>query len=658
MDNLFLLLAAVATAGLVGLGGESVAGGFSSFRPEAGLALGILTRFGLPSWPIALLVLCVATPSQVVPLPVALVWAMLGTAQATATAILLRRSDHRPPTMRETLAGIGIVTAACAAGATAATITLECAGLLDPGSRIPFTLSWWFGDLSGCLLMAPAFVFAGQGRQSAPDTAQRLRRGVLALAGAAATWFGHAAVGLAAPLIALPMALVAGRRLGPGGAAPLLMSCGLASLAALTHDAVVVADLMASLGGVATHAISLLLLACGGLLAAARRPTAATDPTTGPTERSTTRPADPVSSDSLLDDEIPIDLDHELRQTLRNATPVESPRAKAPDHHDVDVDRILLGMKAELGLLIGSTDRLSVGTAAGTVRIQIDDTSFRHLVREIVLLAAEDATPHTRIAIRTTVQTSVHCTELVVEARDEVDDDADSSLGIMLQDAAEDLGRCDASLTTLRGMIESAGGHLEVDYNDIDTGVVYRALLPIDPVAIDDDAPDLWNWASDSDSDAPGTSGALPLETPAAREMVLVCQVNGVPQREMVETLTTLGLRVVVADRPEDALTILAANANHLALAVLDDLLPGQSGIDLGRRLRSVVQNLPIILTGIQRPNPALAAAIDSEDAIAWIRKPLRIEELTHEVRRLVGSAPASDGAPTSVTDLLSHFPG
>lgn len=101
--------------------------------------------------------------------------------------------------------------------------------------------------------------------------------------------------------------------------------------------------------------------------------------------------------------------------------------------------------------------------------------------------------------------------------------------------------------------------------------------------------------------------------------------------------LLGMGVEVVTFDSAEGYL--LAANGRHLACLIVDLLLPGMSGLELLRRLRSAGNDVPVILLADESDVPTAVAAM-REGATDFIEKPCvdvavqkQIQKLLHRPR-------------------------
>lgn len=81
------------------------------------------------------------------------------------------------------------------------------------------------------------------------------------------------------------------------------------------------------------------------------------------------------------------------------------------------------------------------------------------------------------------------------------------------------------------------------------------------------------------------------------------------------------------------------AHDGEIRCLILDNRMPGMSGPELQRRLRSLGRRVPVIfITGHQDPH--VRKQVLEEGAFAWLEKPFEQGELLDAVRRAVQGGP------------------
>jgi FixJ family two-component response regulator len=100
-----------------------------------------------------------------------------------------------------------------------------------------------------------------------------------------------------------------------------------------------------------------------------------------------------------------------------------------------------------------------------------------------------------------------------------------------------------------------------------------------------------------------------------------------------------LGIDVSTFDSAESYM--LAADGRHLGCLIVDLLLPGMSGLELLRRLRSAGNDVPVILLADESDVPTAVAAI-REGATDFIEKPYVDVAVLKQVQKLLRAPPPS----------------
>jgi FixJ family two-component response regulator len=128
--------------------------------------------------------------------------------------------------------------------------------------------------------------------------------------------------------------------------------------------------------------------------------------------------------------------------------------------------------------------------------------------------------------------------------------------------------------------------------------------------------------------------------TPAQQDappVVGVIDPDPVARNGLRTLLHGLGIDVSTFDSAESYL--LAANGRHLACLIVDLLLPGMSGLELLRRLRSAGNDVPVILLADESDVPTAVAAI-REGATDFIEKPYVDVAVLKQVQKLLRGPP------------------
>jgi two-component system response regulator FixJ len=121
-----------------------------------------------------------------------------------------------------------------------------------------------------------------------------------------------------------------------------------------------------------------------------------------------------------------------------------------------------------------------------------------------------------------------------------------------------------------------------------------------------------------------------PQDTPP---VVGVIDPDPVAREGLRSFLHGVGVDVSTFDSAESYL--LAANGRHLACLIVDLLLPGMSGLEFLRRLRSAGNDIPVVLLADESDVPTAVAAM-REGATDFIEKPYVNVAVLRQVQKLL----------------------
>jgi FixJ family two-component response regulator len=128
------------------------------------------------------------------------------------------------------------------------------------------------------------------------------------------------------------------------------------------------------------------------------------------------------------------------------------------------------------------------------------------------------------------------------------------------------------------------------------------------------------------------------LEAPG---LVVIIDSDPLARAAMQTMLRPLGVKVLSFDSAESYL--LSGPARSLACLIVDLLLPGMSGLELLRRLRSSGSNVPVILLA-EESDVATAVSAMREGATDFIEKPYVEAAVLKQVQKLLRAQ--GDGTP------------
>ncbi|HMM77049.1 MAG TPA: PAS domain S-box protein [Gammaproteobacteria bacterium] len=183
-------------------------------------------------------------------------------------------------------------------------------------------------------------------------------------------------------------------------------------------------------------------------------------------------------------------------------------------------------------------------------------------------------------------------------------------------------------LAIVHGIVHDYGGHLTVSTAS-GTGTTIRVLLPLEQ----------------AEPEAPAEKsrgGALAAEPSLAGHVLLVDDDADVAQY-MRDLLERWGLQVSAYADGHAAAAAFALNPGAWQLAVLDQTMPGITGLELARRLRARREDFPIVLyTGYS--DALNEEAVRQAGIAALVKKPLD----KRNFRRVLGSLLAPREAPVT----------
>jgi FixJ family two-component response regulator len=124
-----------------------------------------------------------------------------------------------------------------------------------------------------------------------------------------------------------------------------------------------------------------------------------------------------------------------------------------------------------------------------------------------------------------------------------------------------------------------------------------------------------------------------------APPIVGVIDPDPVARNGLKTLLYGLGIDVSTFDSAESFL--LATDGRHIGCLIVDLLLPGMSGLELLRRLRSAGNDVPVILLADESDVPTAVAAM-REGATDFIEKPYVDVAVMKQVQKLLRNPPAA----------------
>ena len=172
-------------------------------------------------------------------------------------------------------------------------------------------------------------------------------------------------------------------------------------------------------------------------------------------------------------------------------------------------------------------------------------------------------------------------------------------------------------LSTVHGIIRQWGGAIEVE-SEPGQGSVFHVRLPA---------------ATDAGAPAPAPEAAPRAVPPLSRRTVLIVEDEDMVRRFASRALERHGLRVIEAETPERALTIIeGGRGGELALLITDVVMPGMSGVELVERVRTLRPGLPVLyMSGY--PASMLVPDARADAGVRLLAKPFTTAQLLTEVQ-------------------------
>ncbi|GEL42839.1 MULTISPECIES: ATP-binding protein [Methylobacteriaceae] len=178
-------------------------------------------------------------------------------------------------------------------------------------------------------------------------------------------------------------------------------------------------------------------------------------------------------------------------------------------------------------------------------------------------------------------------------------------------------------LSQVFGFAKQSGGNVEVE-STVGQGTSLTLYLP--QVTCD----------AEERHEVPNTVASSETTRGGGRR-VLVVEDNVEVGTFSTQILRELGYETTWASNADEALRRLAETSNQFDIVFSDVVMPGMNGVDLGRAIRSLYPDLPILLTS----GYSHALAEDGRHGFELLRKPYSVEDLSRALRLLMRCEPA-----------------
>jgi DNA-binding response OmpR family regulator len=176
-------------------------------------------------------------------------------------------------------------------------------------------------------------------------------------------------------------------------------------------------------------------------------------------------------------------------------------------------------------------------------------------------------------------------------------------------------------LATVYGSVRQNNGFISVDSKP-GNGTTFRIYFP-----------------RVEEGSASPPSEEQPKTRSGATETVLVVEDEPALRRTIRVCLETLGYTILEADRPEDALHLVAKHRGEIELLVTDVVLPDMNGRDLAERLLKQHPNLKcLFISGFTADGIARHGVL--RVGVNFLARPFSRGELTRKVREMLEGQP------------------
>ena len=121
---------------------------------------------------------------------------------------------------------------------------------------------------------------------------------------------------------------------------------------------------------------------------------------------------------------------------------------------------------------------------------------------------------------------------------------------------------------------------------------------------------------------------------------VLIIDDSSVARKTIALTVESLGYAVIEAKNGEDGLTVLASEADQIALIMLDWNMPGLSGLEVLVKIRKEpkTQAIPVMMVTTEMERKNMVEAVKA-GANHYLTKPFTPEDLSVRVLQCLGVA-------------------
>ncbi len=188
-------------------------------------------------------------------------------------------------------------------------------------------------------------------------------------------------------------------------------------------------------------------------------------------------------------------------------------------------------------------------------------------------------------------------------------------------------------LSVVQGIVQQHGGFLGV-YSEVGLGTTFHVFLP--------------SYERNVEVADRGGEGRSAPPARAGGETILLVEDDAAVRHVAEAVLRRHGYRVLAAGDGAEGLAVAEANRESIRVAVLDVVMPRMGGVELARRLQTMRQGLPIVLS------TGYAGGVDvPEVSASWglLRKPYSNEGLIRAIQKSLGTGAGGDSGAAEAPD-------